>query len=277
MVAVALLVGSTECVSLDGLTTSDARDAAGDNPAPDATDTTDSGSDAPGDAGVDVTVDAACSGTHGPAGVRVGSFCIDRTEVTQAQYQEMLVDVAAGAVIPQPAECAFNTTFVPQCSYDPLSTPELPVGCVDWCDARAFCTWSGKRLCGHYGDGAPLTVATGDPLTSEWHFACTQGGAKAFPYGGALKAGYCNDGDIDAGVPLAVGTKPSCEGGFPGVFDLLGNVAEWVAQCDPDGGPMALCEVAGDSFSSQGPCNRITGHTRQLTSLNSIGIRCCAD
>src|SRR5436190_190151 len=83
-------------------------------------------------------------GVRGPDLVRVSwsgiAFCIDSTEVTNAQYQEFL---AAPPPTPVP-RCGWNTSLQPATTggagcgaLDPVGHASLPVTCVDWCDAEA--------------------------------------------------------------------------------------------------------------------------------------------
>lgn len=113
--------------------------------------------------------------------------------------------------------CAFETTY----SFKDTD-PELPMNCVSWFEAFAFCIWDGKRL---------LTEA-------EWELAA-KGGKKdrVFPWGDAeptpdhavygcyadgLGAPHCEAADI-----LHVGSRPLGNSWY-GLRDMAGSVAEWV-------------------------------------------------
>ena len=97
-------------------------------------------------------------------------------------------------------------------------------------------------------------------------------------------------GENDAGRTLAVKSKATCQGGFPGVYDLVGNVWEWFdGPCPPpdggtdggDGGPAKQqCIVKGGGFPNSGAnldC-RVDGlGASRDTRATEIGFRCCAD
>jgi hypothetical protein len=77
------------------------------------------------------------------------SFCIDSTEVTNAEYDTFLSATDGGSVEAGIFDggladgCDSNLTFA-RITADPAT---FPVDQVDWCDAYAFCKWAGKRLC----------------------------------------------------------------------------------------------------------------------------------
>lgn len=259
-VCAGVLTTEVACVNVDALGAGGPRNPDGgvfiDASGVDASSTPDAG-----DAG-------ACPGTGGPPGVRAGAFCIDATEVTNAQYAAFLDAVAAGATAAQPAHCSWNTVLAPatggSCSglFDPVGRASHPVVCVDWCDADAFCRWAGKRLC------------TGE----EWLRACTQGGAKAYPYGNTFDPNACNGGASSATGLRPVGSMPSCEGGFPGVFDLSGNAVETIADCDEQSGPDDRCYFRGGRFSddqSDLACAPDHVDTRDNTNASHT-FRCCS-
>jgi formylglycine-generating enzyme len=212
-------------------------------------------------------------------------YRIDTTEVTNAQYAEFL---AAGFdPASQPVVCAFNATFVPdetapKCAslYDPAARPDHPVLCIDWCDARAYCEWAGKRLC-LARDG----TATLGSLISEWQNACNAQATKTYPYGPEYDPSACNAPDLGIGDVVPVASLPSCEGGIPGLFDMSGNAWEWVGTCQQAEEP-ALCQLLGGSHDSktQGTdlrCAPDGATTWRPASRDRVGydygFRCCAD
>ncbi len=102
-------------------------------------------------------------------------------------------------------------------------------GMPPWSDvtaaaAASACAAAGKRLC----------------TDAEWRSACRGTCGRAFPYGEAYDARACGGVDgADGRTTLPTGSLQGCEGGVPGVFDLSGNVAEWLASGSLAGGSSA--------------------------------------
>lgn len=233
---------------------------------------------------------AGCSGGSGPKTVAVSSptgtkYCIDATEVTQAQYAAFL---AATQVTPptQPAVCSWNTSFAweagtakcPAGAINPASKAGYPMACIDWCDARAYCAWAGKRLCGRIGGGANAYADHAKAAASEWYSACSNKGTSLYPYGSTYNASACTSSQ-----PHSVGSAPACEGGFPKLFDMSGNVWEFEDSCNASAGSGDCCRVRGGGFGVVNAGNTlrcddvgglcITRSHREQT----VGFRCCAD
>lgn len=211
-------------------------------------------------AAVDCPTDRA-----GPAMVAVLSpdgtgYCIDETEVTSADYQEFL---DAEPAIDQPDRCGDNETFEPlteaQCdgAWDPAARPDFPASCMDWCDAWSYCAWAGKHLCGRIG-GGPLGNGPdlNEATASEWYNACSSNGQNEYAYGDSWEPETCNGGpeDFDTIVaPVEVASFPGCVGTeppFDRIFDMSGNVSEWIDACD-DGGVAPYCWEAGGGSNSR--------------------------
>jgi formylglycine-generating enzyme required for sulfatase activity len=81
-----------------------------------------------------------------------------------------------------------------------------------------------------------------------------------------------------------VGNFALCDGGYGGIFDMIGNAAEWEDSCDDPGDAgdqVALCMVRGGSFrfpvdASTQTCTNIDVESPRQTRSNDIGFRCCA-
>ncbi len=231
-------------------------------------------------------------------------YCIDRYEVTQKQYSSFLVAVGNDvAQTDQPSQCANNMYLQQEGAYCPNNrqAPNEPVNCVDWCDAWAYCHHYGKRLCGSLSDGGAL--AYGDPGSSdEWEFACSNGLRQRFPYGDSPELctcyfprswemddpnGLCGNAQLkNFNAHLDVGSLPGCEGGYPGLFDMTGNIAEWTNRCESDAADANCVTRGGFTFGSvdYDDCNRIDD-SRNFPRINNnltdgsfdVGFRCCSD
>ena len=164
---------------------------------------------------------------------------------------------------------------------------QVPRTEVTWGEADASCRDAGKRLC----------------TSAEWTRACSGPPVagvtpRAYSYGATRDAGRCNtpreDGGPPPGEPLPLvgsGTLDGCRSP-EGVFDLNGNVSEWVADAwTHDHGPMMTLKanmnstsgwrvVRGGTMWSRTPygqsCASSHGHTED-TRANDDGFRCCAD
>jgi formylglycine-generating enzyme required for sulfatase activity len=234
--------------------------------------------------------DGGCTYAHPPTMVRLSSGCIDSTEVSRAQYEDF---VAASPTTPKhDGPCAWNLTYQPDKGYIIANTkPSDPIRGVDWCDARDYCAWAGKRLCGKVGGGS-LTFDgyVADRKQSEWYMACSQQGKnRSYPYGTDLddtyKAGYCNIGYADAGqhAQTPVGSLPQCTIPDAGVYDMIGNVMEWIDACESTSDAGAdRCRTNGGvwRFGDYATCDfNATTTDRERSTQNdwSVGFRCCAN
>jgi sulfatase modifying factor 1 len=243
-----------------------------DNAAPDA------GGDAPVESG------ASCVGTGGPVAVPAGAFCIDSTEVTNKQYAAFLA--TSPSTSGQIPECGWNSSFAPA-KNPPPGSDNAPVVQIDWCDAYAFCKWSGKHLCGAMDGGALPLNSIDDPNQDQWFVACSHGGAAIYPYATAFDPSACNGPEQNSGAPQPASSFPKCVGGFPGIFDMVGNVDEWINSCGisvpPDGGQhdpaLDQCERRSGSFEdptgSTQTCDFERSGSRNEVDLD-IGFRCCS-
>jgi formylglycine-generating enzyme required for sulfatase activity len=159
-----------------------------------------------------------------PRTLEMGAFWIGRTEVTVGEYHAC---VDAGG-------CQSPGTGA-DCNWNVAGRDEHPVNCVSVADARAYATWLSGR------DGLPYRLPTAD----QWERAARGTSGRRYPWGDGEPARHCNtcdrscrfqhfrNGDVDDGWQ---GTAPvealsDCVGP-EGVFDLVGNVAEW---CQGDG------------------------------------------
>ena len=237
----------------------------------------DGGPDAPNDVTNDTT-DAADAASDAPTdgcasgmvAVNASSpYCVDSTEITFADYQKFLT-AKGGNTSGQISLCSANTSYAPGA----IGSGNLPVHDVDWCDAVAYCQWAGKRLCGKIGGGSVPQSDFTDPAINQWLYACSAGGTQPYPYGSTYEAGACET-DLEAGAPTPVGTHPKCVGGFPGLFDMVGNVWEFVDAPDTTQNTVL---IYGASYTNNDPtygCG--TGFAFPFASkAQDVGFRCCS-
>jgi len=220
-----------------------------------------------------------CPGTAGPTMIGVpGSFCIDTTEVTIGQYKSWLD--SGPTTSGQPSYCSWNTDFTPS-SWSLMLQENWanPVRFVDWCDARAYCTAAGKRLCGRIGGGSTPINQHSQASVSQWYATCSSGGKYDYTYGDTFDANACwNDADF---VPVgSVATCQSPDLAYQGVFDLSGNAFEWEDSCVQYAGAADNCLTRGSPLnqgtpSSWGVCASNTSLDRD--SEGHVGIRCCSN
>jgi sulfatase modifying factor 1 len=223
-----------------------------------------------------------------PSSELTRKYCMDATEVTNADYSAFLQGCAANQScvtgLALPRACAWKTSFVPgdsgECdssTFDPIKRANYPVVCVDWCDALAFCRSRGKRLCNQYGRPGPF--AQPSVSESEWYNACSFGSNFEFPY--SEKSPFydpeiCNGADKAAGL-LEVKSLPDCVAGYRSIHDLSGNVSEWEDACQSEQGKEDGCRVRGGSFKSSEQelrCNSTIVRSRE-TRAADVGFRCC--
>jgi len=227
---------------------------------------------------VDATSDAPAGCVTGRGGpmVDVGTYCIDKYEVTNGDYNKFLDAPSA------------ERTDVPGCEWnDGFETPVIdpaaakrPRRNVDWCDAAAYCKWAGKRLCGQRGGASVPYVLFADPTKSEWMDACTAGGTQTYSYAGTYDETKCQTGST--GGILDVGSRPACHGAtapYDAIFDLTGNAYEWEDSCQLSP-PLktSYCHGPGGGAGDGEPKARCASSdtvARADQKYDGLGFRCC--
>lgn len=112
----------------------------------------------------------------------------------------------------------------------------------------------------------------------------TQGGKTKYPWGDAYVAGTCVDPvkiqeQGEAGMDVTGTATSTCHGaleGFAEVYDLVGSVQEWTAECESPGQGCAL-HGYGSMGSPDVPMSCDAGSTHARSTHSEIGFRCCAD
>lgn len=202
------------------------------------------------------------------------SFYIDSTEVTKAQY-DLFLTAKGTDVSGQSAACTWNKSYTPAGAA--VDDPR-PIVNVDWCDAAAYCAWADKRLCGAIGGGTLATADLNNPAKAQWYLACGGAAEERYPYGGfTKKVDYCNE--YFSGYMADAGKFNKCEGHYTGIFDMVGNAAEWIDSCDTAGGAdhsLDNCQLEGGSFIRDDYTCQTYFDSPRNDHADVFGFRCCS-
>ena len=205
-------------------------------------------------------------------------YCIDATEVTNDVYARFIATNPTPT--PDQGACSQTTSFLPEFGWPAAAADaNRPVVNVDWCDARAFCGWAGKELCGAPGGVSGGAHDDENPDTSLWYSACSNIGADLFPYGDAYSPKQCNGADNNAAQTLDVDLPATCINiDDAQIIDMSGNAWEWEDACE-DNSPTGRCRLRGGSFRSN--ADSLSCVAANLASRDSkfddFGFRCCAE
>lgn len=204
--------------------------------------------------------------------VTLSGFWLDRTEVTNAQFEKC---VDAG-VCQAPQTC--NGWGSP--TYGQGEMEQHPVVCVDWSSAAAYCAWAGGHL----------------PTEAQWEYAARGISGWIYPWGNTFE---CTRGNFGASGEMSGCDnyqKTAPAGSFPGgtswvgARNLAGNVREWVndwygsyptfPQTDPTGRAGGDERVfRGGSFHTGGQYGRASYRSSYVPTFSSwnLGFRCARD
>jgi len=162
--------------------------------------------------------------------VRVNGFLLDRTEVTNAAYQQF---IDANPQIHAPDDWSRRR--------HPAGQGNYPVAYVTWHHAQHYCQWRGARL----------------PTEAEWEHAARGPENHIYPWGNSFEAYRANlsTGPYDRGRSRPVGTTPGGTSPY-GAVDMSGNVWEWV---DADYAPYPGSTEGVTAFSENPPFKVMRG------------------
>ena len=197
--------------------------------------------------------------------VSLDSFWIDQTEVTNKMYA--LCVSAGNCELPKALSSYSRSSYFGHGDFE-----NYPVIYVDWDMANAYCTWAGRRL----------------PTEAEWEKAARGTTGYRYPWGNEMKCDNAN-GMSCKGETTPVGQYVLGKSPY-GVFDMAGNVMEWVADwysdtyynSSPHENPLGPLSgtyhvLRGGSWKSIENSIRSSyrlGLTPDVTNLFLIGFRC---
>lgn len=213
-----------------------------------------------------------------PHAVKVSSFYMDTTPVTNAEYRRFCDETGHGYP-PSPRRADMPDVFT--------DYPDHPVVHVSRDDAAAYARWAGKRL----------------PTEEEWEWAASGGLQNPlFPWGDEPADGTkANYSDKNSEFPWF---DPTCDdgwkytspaGSYPpngyGLYDMAGNVFEWTedwmwSYTDTVHDTEAFKDGWGGSRAARGGCYFSIAKdlrvTRRMALLggggnSGVGFRCVAD
>ncbi|HEY6477039.1 MAG TPA: SUMF1/EgtB/PvdO family nonheme iron enzyme [Polyangia bacterium] len=206
----------------------------------------------------------------------VGTYCLDKYEITVGRFRNFLMaypgakpSAGAGNNPNDPADTGWAPTWTaslpadqstlartvatyPDCSqYENWATSpdlydDMPMNCITWYLAYAFCAWDGGWL----------------PTRVQWDYAARGGPDQRYypwsspPSDQTLDPSYADyDCYAEGGtgchvnvLEVAVGSRPKGDGRF-GQSDLLGNVMEWLQDWKVYSNPQVPCVDCADLTS----------------------------
>lgn len=183
-------------------------------------------------------------------------FDILATEATVTEFDSCVSAKACSA-----------SSVNPDCNAGDPERKKDPINCIDHDGAKDLCGYLGGRLCD----------------SKEWLAACRGSDNRAFPYGPEFQPSRCHVGSYENPGPggrstIAAGSVTECVGGLPGLFDMSGNVSEWVADCKGD-----YCKFRGAAYVGNEPveyfagCGEVCSGNDKTLRSGTVGVRCCRD
>jgi serine/threonine protein kinase/formylglycine-generating enzyme required for sulfatase activity len=198
--------------------------------------------------------------------IDVPAFAIDRTEISNAAFRPFaqLASTTGYPVPTYPSDGALG------------GQAAQPVTAIDAFEAEAFCRYMGKRL----------------PSDAEWTKAARGGVRLAtgpnpfprrlYPWGPTWRRECVNlDGEADGFAWVAPVDAMPCGRSPYGVYNLVGNVAEWISRDGQTAQDTPLREVRGGTAESPAELEQVTTVFRNGREARhfdfATGVRCATD
>jgi len=175
------------------------------------------------------------------------SFLIDKTPVTNAEYQKFVK--ATGY---QPPEHWKNGQI-------PKGEESHPIYNVSWYDAKAYASFSEKRL----------------PTEEEWEKSARGNDKRIYPWGDSFNVNFCNI--LRKNKNTTPIDKYPLGRSYFGLYDMAGNVWEWTDTPGDDTNKTYI--IKGGSWSNNETTAECSYKTKEYAEkkYDNIGFRCAKD
>ncbi|NRR33948.1 SUMF1/EgtB/PvdO family nonheme iron enzyme [Oxalobacteraceae bacterium] len=163
--------------------------------------------------------------------VAINAFELAETEVTFAEWDACVKD--GGCASPASDWAYENRPVTPPCLADAVcqypddeswGRGKRPVINVSWEDVQLYLTWLNAKTSGHYRL----------PTSAEWEYAALAGASTTYSWGEKLGKKNANcDGCASKWDNRQTAPVASFKPNQFGLYDMVGNVSEWVSTCFP--------------------------------------------
>lgn len=184
--------------------------------------------------------------------VHVARFAIERREVSVGDYARCV----------EQKRCTPAGTFHERCVAKSGGSATLPINCVTFAQASAYCSFHGGRL----------------PTEVEWEYAARRGEQRHYAWGNQAPTTHTC---WQKSAPCAVASSSQDRSPY-GVMDLAGNVSEWTSSPYCDYADAKRCKpgvrvTRGGSFDLTDPSYlRATYRdwVKETDAGYNLGVRC---